>query len=168
MKLSYYIKKNKTPLRQATLCFLIRKGEILLAQKKRGFGKGKINGVGGKVNDKEEVEGAARREAEEEIGVKVNSLKKVAVLDFYFTHNLDWNQQVIVFEVRSWSGAPKESEEVAPFWCPFEKIPYKEMWWDDILWLPRVLKRKKIKASFLFNEKEEILDYLIEEIKKDF
>lgn len=167
MKLSYYIKKNKTPLRQATLCFLFRKKEILLAQKKRGFGKGKINGVGGKVNDGEGVEDAAKRETFEEIGVKVKSLNKVAVLDFYHIND-NFNQQVFVFEVRDWEREPKESEEMAPFWCPFEKIPYKEMWWDDILWLPRVLKGKKIKASFLFNEKEEILDYLIEEIEKDF
>src|SRR3989344_3260306 len=110
---------------------------------------------------------AAKRETFEEIGVKVGSLKQVAILDFYFIHNFDWNQQVVVFEAKKWRGEPKESEEMAPFWCPFEKIPYKEMWADDILWLPQVLKGKKIKASFLFNEKEEILDYLVEEIDKD-
>ena len=166
MKLAKYKETLSGPLRQATLCFLIKEKEILLARKKRGFAEGKINGVGGKVDDGESVEETARRETFEEIGVKVNSLKKVAVLDFYFTHNAGWNQQVIVFEVREWKGEPKESEEMEPFWFAFEDIPYGEMWGDDIHWLPRVLEGKKIKASFLFNEKEEILDYTVEEISE--
>ena len=41
MKISKYKKKVKEPLRQATLCFLINNDEILLAMKKRGFGKNK-------------------------------------------------------------------------------------------------------------------------------
>jgi len=61
--------------------------ELLLAMKKRGFGIGKWNGVGGKFDlekgDKDVVD-AARRETEEEIGVKVESMEKVAVLNFNF------------------------------------------------------------------------------------
>ena len=164
MKLAEYRETLNEPLRQATLCFLIKEDEILLARKKRGFAEGKMNGVGGKVNDGESVEKAAVREAYEEIGVIVKFLKQVATLDFYFTHNPDWNQQVIVFEAREWEGVPKESEEMKPFWYSFQKIPYKKMWADDIYWLPLVLEGKKVKASFLFNEKEEILDYTAEEI----
>lgn len=48
MKLFEYKSKLKDPLRRATLVFLRRKNEILLARKKRGFTEGKINGVGGK------------------------------------------------------------------------------------------------------------------------
>jgi hypothetical protein len=36
------------PSKQATLLFLIKDQKILLAMKKRGFGKGRWNGVGGK------------------------------------------------------------------------------------------------------------------------
>ena len=36
-------------LRQATICLLRKNDEVLLAMKKRGFGVGKWNGVGGKV-----------------------------------------------------------------------------------------------------------------------
>ncbi len=164
MKLAEYKKKLKEPLRQATLCFLIREDKILLARKKRGFAQGKMNGVGGKVNDGEGVLDAAKRETQEEIGVKVKSLEQVAVLDFYFPHNPSWGQQVVVYEVRNWQGEPVETEEMAPSWYSFDGIPYAEMWADDILWLPLVLKGKKVKASFLFNEKEEVLDYIVQEI----
>lgn len=34
---------------ETTLCLLKRNDEILLAMKKRGFGTGKYNGVGGKI-----------------------------------------------------------------------------------------------------------------------
>ncbi|OIP76236.1 MAG: hypothetical protein AUK09_02515 [Parcubacteria group bacterium CG2_30_36_38] len=40
-------------MKQATLCLLIKRDskEILLAMKKRGFGVGKWNGVGGKFDE---------------------------------------------------------------------------------------------------------------------
>lgn len=34
---------------ETTLCLLKRDNKILLAMKKRGFGKGKYNGIGGKI-----------------------------------------------------------------------------------------------------------------------
>ena len=45
---------------EATLCFLLRKDEILLAKKKYGFGVGKWNGVGGKVEKGETIEEAEK------------------------------------------------------------------------------------------------------------
>lgn len=56
-------------LRQATICLLIKDDQVLLALKKRGFGEGKWNGVGGKVKDGETIEQTAIRETQEEIGV---------------------------------------------------------------------------------------------------
>ena len=44
-----------------TLVFIRRQGEILLGYKKRGFGAGKWNGFGGKVEAGETIEEAAER-----------------------------------------------------------------------------------------------------------
>jgi 8-oxo-dGTP pyrophosphatase MutT (NUDIX family) len=134
--------------------------------KKRGFGEGLWNGVGGKQKGGEGLLETAKREAEEEIGVILNKLKKMAVINFFFPHNTDWSQQVVVYTCEVWEGKPKESEEMKPRWFKKDKLPFKKMWWDDPYWLPKVLEGKKIKASFLFNEKEEILDYFVEEVKK--
>ena len=123
--------------------------------------------MGGKVNDGEGVISAAKRETKEEIGVEVKSIEKVAELDFYFSHNPDWNQKVIVFEVREWEGEPKEGEEMNPSWYGLDEIPYDSMWVDDILWLPKVLEGKKLNAGFLFNEKEEIVDYMLKELSQN-
>ena len=52
---------------ETTLLLLRKDNEILLAKKKRGFGEGKYNGVGGKLEDGETPEEAMIRETEEEI-----------------------------------------------------------------------------------------------------
>ncbi len=153
-------------MKQATICLLIKqnppvggKKELLLAVKKRGFGVGKWNGVGGKIDsekgDKNIVE-AAIRETEEEIGVKVKELEKVAVLNFYFPYNQTWDQDVHVFLVRDWEGEPKETEEMMPKWFKIEEIPFEKMWDDDRFWLPLVLEGKKLKAKFVFEEGEKV------------
>lgn len=155
-------------MRQATLCFLIRENnrnrELLLAMKKRGFGQGKWNGVGGKLDlekDKDVFE-TAKRELKEEIGVNANELEKVAVLSFYFPYQEDWNQDVHVFFAKEWQGEPKETEEMKPKWFKAGEIPFNEMWPDDKFWLPKVLAGEKVKADFTFKEGEIIDSYKIE------
>lgn len=148
-------------MKDATLCLLIRqdqnKEEVLLAMKKRGFGVGKWNGVGGKIDfqkgDKNMVD-AARRETEEEIGIKIKELEKVAILNFTFPYNQDWDQAVHVFLAKNWQGEPRESEEMSPRWFKIPDIPYDKMWDDDKFWLPHILKGEKLKADFIFKEGE--------------
>lgn len=160
MNLDNYPQKTKN-LRKVTLCFLVKGDEVLLAMKKRGFGVGRWNGVGGKKNKKETIKQAAIREAKEEVGVNIKTLEKVATLDFYFAPNKDFDQQVIVFLVKAWEGEPKESEEMAPKWFKKNKLPFKKMWPDDIYWLPKVLNGKILNAEFLFAEGDVLLDYKV-------
>lgn len=155
---------QKTPLRQATLCLLIKDNQILLAMKKRGFGKDKWNGVGGKPNPGENIEETAIRETQEEIGVTPKALKRVAILNFYFPKDLEkqgWNQQVCVYLVEEWEGEPVETEEMRPSWFHFNEIPHKEMWADDIHWLPKVLEGKLLKANFIYEDNETLKDFEI-------
>lgn len=142
-------------MRQVTLCFLLRDGEICLAMKKRGFGAGKWNGMGGKVSADETLEEATIRELEEEAAVvaKTENLELVATIQFIFPQSkADWTQEVHVFFIREWSGEPTETEEMAPRWFALADIPYDSMWIDDPIWLPKVLDGKKINASFYLSE----------------
>lgn len=155
-------------VQQATLCFLIRGNqgdkELLLAMKKRGFGQGKWNGVGGKFDferDKDIFE-AAIREMKEEIGVEVKNIEKVAILSFYFPYQNEWNQNVYVFFAKEWHGEPKESEEMKPKWFKLNEIPFNQMWPDDKFWLPKVLKGEKVRATFSFKKGEVISSHDIE------
>lgn len=146
------------PIKKATLVFLIKNNEVLLAMKKRGFGEGRWNGSGGKVHDGETVDEAAKREVKEEIGVSVEKLNKLATLNFYFSEKPEWNQQVIVYLTKDWQGEPTESEEMKPKWFKINEIPYDQMWSDDSYWIPQVLSGKKIEADFLFDDNQQVID----------
>ncbi len=156
---------SQEPLRQSTLCFLIKDNSILLAMKKRGFAEGKWNGSGGKSKpDDKNIEATAKREMFEETNVTPKKLKKVAILNFYFENKSDWNQQVVVFLTNEWNGTPSETEEMAPRWFDTNQIPYSDMWEDDILWLPKVLEGKIVEGNFLFDENQKMIEHEIVEL----
>lgn len=139
-----------------TLLFLIdqENSKVLLAMKKRGFGVGKWNGVGGKVERGEAIGDAVIRETKEEIDVDVapQDIEAVATIKFSFRGSPHDTIQGHVFVAKKWSGEPIETEEMAPEWYDFGSIPYKKMWIDDEHWLPQVLSGKKLDAKFLFTE----------------
>jgi 8-oxo-dGTP pyrophosphatase MutT (NUDIX family) len=58
--------------KRLTLLLLRSNGRILLGRKKRGFGAGKANGFGGKVEVGETIKEAAVREMQEESGVTID------------------------------------------------------------------------------------------------
>jgi len=156
-------------MQKTTLLFLYKHKEkkILLGMKKRSFGKGKWNGVGGKLNEGETIKEALMREAIEEINVtiKESDLVQVAILNFTFQNNPEWDQETHVFFSGKWNGDPSESEEMNPKWHSINSLPFDQMWIDDPFWLPRVLEGKKIKASFLFNDTgDNIIDMKVNEV----
>ena len=52
---------NRPPNKLLTLLFVLKPGKVLLGYKKRGFGEGRWNGFGGKVQRDETIEEAAVR-----------------------------------------------------------------------------------------------------------
>jgi ADP-ribose pyrophosphatase YjhB (NUDIX family) len=151
-------------MKQATLLFLLKDNQILLAMKKRGFGVGKWNGVGGKPNNNENISETAIRETQEEINVIPSNISQVATLNFYFKNKPEWDQQVLVYITKKWEGDPVETEEMKPQWFDLNKIPYESMWSDDPFWLPLVLDEKQIQAKFTFGDNDTILKKEIHEI----
>lgn len=51
-----------------------------------------------------------------------------------------------------------------PKWFSVDDIPFKEMWPDDILWFPMLLKDAKFNGYFKFKGHNDILDYTLTEI----
>jgi len=153
-----------------TICLLVKGGpisEVLLADKKIGFGAGKVVGVGGTVEPGETLWQTAVRELEEEIGVQVEEkdLQRTAKITFRFPGKPEWDRLVYVYLTRKWQGEIVESNEVKPQWYPVEEIPYDDMWADSAEWLPSVLAGRKIVARFTFAEDNETLSEV--EVKED-
>ena len=139
-------------MKEAVLGYLIRKDEILLAYKKRGFGKGLYNGFGGKREATESFEDTLIREANEELDVTPTLFHKKAELLFFDAIKNSFKKEfkVKVYLIYEWRGEAKESEEVIPKWFKITKIPYEAMWEDDKYWLPAVLSNKEVVADFYY------------------
>lgn len=131
-----------------TLVLILQGEKILLGMKKRGFGAGRWNGFGGKVREDESIEDAAKREVKEECGLEIKRLEEVGVHEFEFVKERGTILEVHVFRGLSWQGEPFETEEMRPKWFLTSKIPYQDMWPDDILWLPTFLEGKNSERSF--------------------
>jgi 8-oxo-dGTP diphosphatase len=148
-----------------TLLFLIRDDEILLAMKKRGFGSGRYNGVGGKIEPDETEEQAMIRECQEEIEVTPINYWKVAEHDFVQKNGANpWRMYVHAYMCDTWEGEPHETEEMAPEWFKLSDIPYDTMWQDDRYWLPQVLEGQKLVGNYTFDEHDNMLTHDVQEV----
>jgi len=148
--------ENWQPKDPATLVFVIRDGNILLIDKKTGFGKGKVNGPGGKVEQGESPEACAVRECQEELGITVVDLQYCGQHRFQFIDG--YSLLVWVYRGEDFTGVPTETVEAKPLWVPLDKIPYEKMWEDDIIWLPMVLRGELFQGRWLFDG-DTMLDY---------
>lgn len=140
----------------ATLVFVIREGQILLINKKTGLGKGKVNGPGGKVEKGESPEACAIRECQEELGITVSNLQYSGQHRFQFVDG--YSILVWVYRTDEFEGIPTETVEAAPLWVSLDDIPYDQMWEDDRIWLPMLLRGELFQGRWIFNG-DKMLDY---------
>mgnify|MGYP000205630659 CR=1 FL=1 len=132
----------------ATLMFIIRDGQILLIEKKRGLGSGKINGPGGKIEPGETPLEAIIRETQEELCITPHAPLKLGELKFSMSDYADIHCHV--YRADSFSGVPTETDEAVPVWTELGEIPYHRMWEDDQYWLPLLIQKQSFLGHFIF------------------
>ena len=142
-----------TPDIRATLVFVHQGDQVLLIEKLRGIGEGKINGPGGKIDPGETSLECAVRECQEELHITVTDPVKRGELWFAMSDLPDIHCHV--YTATTFDGVPTATDEAVPFWCAIKDIPFDRMWEDDAYWLPSALKGEEFDARFLF-EKEKI------------
>ncbi len=140
---------NKPYKKEAVVTYIISGDRVLLIEKKRGLGAGKINVPGGHIESNETAYDAAVRETMEEVSLETADLKLMGFLFFKFTDGLTMKGSVYITE--SFSGEPKESDEANPFWSKISDIPYDKMWADDIVWIPQMFKGRFFRGYFEFD-----------------
>jgi 8-oxo-dGTP diphosphatase len=138
-----------TPREFANLCFIQKDGRVLLIEKKRGLGAGKVNGPGGKLEPGETAMDAAIRETQEEVGLTPREIEERGTLRFQFTDG--YSLHCVVFLAHDFEGEPVETAEAKPFWVSVADVPYDRMWEDDRHWLPQVLAGASFDAWFDFD-----------------
>ena len=161
---------DEKELLHATVCYLCKENEVLLAIKGKHIGEGRWNGYGGGIEKGEEARKAAVRELKEETdGVIVlpEHLEKIAEID---VHNTKGNGEVFVCKVhfyitKQWQGEVRETDEMLkPTWFDIDNLPLDEMMPADRKFLPLALKGKKIKAQLKLGpfQKELLEDFDIQ------
>ena len=137
------------PKETAVLTFIRCGGNLLLIEKKRGLGAGKINAPGGRLEIGETPEMAAVRETREEVGLTPTGLRPAGLLEFAFMDG--YSLRCHVFTADGFEGTMAETDEAAPFWCAETEIPYDRMWADDQLWVPLMLDGQAFTGQFIFD-----------------
>ena len=146
-----------------TLGLIYDQEKILLGYKKIGFGQGRWNGFGGKVEAHETTQEAAIREIQEEAGITPLDIKHRGILMFEFEGEEEV-LEVHIFSAHDFKGELVESNEMKPEWFKLDQIPFNKMWPDDQYWLPFLLAGKNFSGTFLFKDQKEIINHEISEI----
>lgn len=132
----------------ATLMFIVKDGQMLLIEKKRGHGAGKINGPGGKIDEGESALAAAIRETQEELLITPLAPRKLGELHFAMS---DYPSILChVYLAEDYEGTPTETEEAIPVWYTLDSLPYQRMWEDDRYWLPLLVEKRSFLGRFVF------------------
>lgn len=127
---------------------------MLLIEKLRGLGAGKVNAPGGRLEVGETPMQAAIREVQEEVSVTPHALLQLGHLKFAFVDG--YNLECWVFRAEGHTGTPTESPEAIPFWSHVNALPYERMWADDRYWLPYLMRKERFCGEFVFNGEEMI------------
>ena len=143
----------------ASLTFIIKNGQILLIRKKRGLGAGKINGPGGRQEPGETMLECAVREVKEELCITPLNIRFCGESLFQFTDA--YSIHVHTYVASDYEGVPTETDEAIPLWFDLDNIPYEDMWADDRIWLPLLLKGQTFKGRYLFDG-DSMLDYQLD------
>src|SRR5690606_7139141 len=138
-------------IKQYTITFPLKENKILLGMKKQGFGQGKYNGFGGKIESEETPEAAAIRELWEESSLKTTKVTKAGELLYKLTEDEAKWQFLHIYICREFDGEPQESTEMVPEWFEIGEAPFDKMWLSFKVWLPEVLDGKFAKGTSIYD-----------------
>lgn len=165
--------ESPTP-KQLSLVFVLDPSQgLLLGLKQRGFGTGKWNGFGGKLQSGESMRECASRELHEECGLLIDAVKLRPRGTLMFNMLSDGmmsanRNSASCLDVHIFSctfedtiGEVSASEEMHPQWWPLDAVPFDMMWADEQFWLPEVLAGRDVRCDFTFADASTITEHKV-------
>ncbi len=154
---------------QATVCFILKKNEVLLLKKSRGLlGQGKWNAPGGKILQNEDPQACAFREVFEETQLIVEEIEPIGILYFYKNNQRripDWT--VHAFLARQFKGEPTDGREGKLKWFNIDTLPLEDMWEDDQYWCRIAIGGTRLQGWFYYSgDFEKLIDHKIEAMSR--
>ncbi len=153
--------------KHAVMLYIIKDNKILfLVRNKQNdtvHQQGKLLSIGGKVEEGESIENAVYREAKEEANIEVKDINLKAIIYFreFGTRESgvhDWIDYVYI--TSQYSGTPTPSNEGSFVWKDIKDINQLNIYSQDKVFLPLLLKYDFFAADFLLKDYD-MVDYKI-------
>lgn len=146
----------------ATLCYVRSQDHTLMIyrnKKPNDMHAGKWNGLGGKLEPGETPEECARREIEEESGLKVSTLVWKGLITFpQFSKQEDWYTFIFLAETADRDLIDSPEGEI--HWIANDELLSLNLWAGDRIFLPWLDRPGFFSAKFIYQEGE-LLDYQV-------
>ena len=139
----YFALKAGMGMRLTTLCYVEKNGCYLMMhriKKNHDENQGKWIGIGGHLEENESPEECIVREAMEETGLRIHSLKLRGILTFILP---EWgNELTFLFTAEAEGEVPDSCAEGVLKWIPKEEVLSLNLWEGDRCFLPLLQSRR--------------------------
>jgi len=151
-------------MKQTTLCYIEKDGAYLMLhriKKKNDENHDKWVGIGGKLEYAETPFDCVRREAREEVGLELNSLRYAGIITF--VSNLYGTEYMHLFHCTEFEGdLPEECDEGVPRWVEKTKITDLPIWEGDKIFLKLLDTERRFFSLKLVYEGDKLIYHTIE------
>jgi mutator protein MutT len=151
-------RRDVPPLLLATVCFLQRRGRVLLQERapdRRWAGR--LNGPGGKVDRGESPTAAIMREVAEETGLHLVDPVGHSQLELIFGEPAGERMRVFIYTAEQWTGRVRGGREGRLRWWAVDRLPFDRLWPDMRFWLPLVLAGGTVHGVCTFDVADDTL-----------
>ena len=151
-------------MKNTTLCYIEKDGAYLMLHRVK-----KINdenhdkwiGIGGKLEDGESPFDCVRREAYEEIGVTLNSIRYAGIITF--VSDKYGTEYMHLFHSNDYSGEMFDTcDEGIPKWVKKEDVPALPIWEGDKIFLKLLDNERRFFSLKLVYEGDSLVSHTLE------
>lgn len=144
----------------STLCYIEKNNKYLMLHRtKEDINKGKWLGIGGKFEKNESPEECIIREAKEETGLNLKSIRLRCIVTYISTN---WETEYIyVFTCNDFDGELIECNEGKLEWVEKNKVLHLDIWEGDKYFLEKINNRANFFTIKFEYSGEKLLNYII-------